>query len=113
MPKISQKNINEESNKKIIIAATPDWGGFITLLGEGKLQAIIDDRNTLLGESFYRNFFDSMQPGPRAELYLKELGANYILLSAQSKLGESLIEQGLAKEIVRDDLAWGLEIVAP
>lgn len=43
-----------KTQSPITVLAPPDWGGFITWWGQGKARAVIDDRNTLLGEEIYR-----------------------------------------------------------
>ena len=40
-----------------VVFALPAMGGMISLYGYPAVKAVIDDRNTLLGESFYREYF--------------------------------------------------------
>lgn len=46
----------EKSDKKAIVYATPNWGGFITFFSAGKVQPYLDDRNTMLGEQVYKEY---------------------------------------------------------
>lgn len=70
----------------IVVAAPPEWGGFITGFGGEFVHPIIDDRNTLLGADFYRSFDNAMRPLGDWAGYLAEQGASYLLLPASHLL---------------------------
>lgn len=65
---------------KIVILSEPEWGGFITFKAWPRVQAIIDDRNTLLGEAFYQDFYSNIENHQDIRNFARNLGANYILL---------------------------------
>ena len=68
-----------------IVAAPPDWGGFITWRSEGRIRPILDDRNSLLGEAPYRAFFEAIRAVPALESYLEEERADYLVLPSRSR----------------------------
>ena len=95
-----------KDGRPIVIAATPNWGGFITLFGHGRLKALIDDRNTLIGEDFYRRFLGGLRgEGDWAE-YFKSLGADYLLLPRAGGLARRIkdSEKEKVKVISADEI---------
>ncbi len=85
----------QSEGRHIVVAATPDWGGFITYAGRANIQPIIDDRNSLLGEAFYKEFYDKMRVGPQLIPYLRSLGATHLLISKGSAIVPWLKDNGL------------------
>lgn len=69
-----------------IVLSSPDWGGFIAHEGKGRVRGVIDDRNTMLGEPFYREYLDSMRSGSNWMTFAEKLGAEYFLLASKSPL---------------------------
>lgn len=69
-----------------VVAAHPNWGGFITFYGEGEVKAIIDDRNRMRGEAFYKEFFDTFQQSRNLRVFLQGVGAEYLLVEADSSI---------------------------
>lgn len=86
--------VNRVQGEVEAVVSPPDWGGFITWKGAGKLQAVIDDRNTLLGETLYREFFREMSAEGEWRSFCTRRGAGQIMIPAQS---------GLAKRIRTSD----------
>lgn len=74
----------------LVVVSSPDWGGFITLEGYPLLRPIIDDRNTLLGEAFYRRYFESLKSEKGLSPYLGRFGASYLLLPKDSNAAQHL-----------------------
>ena len=100
------KSLTQSANDaRVVIAATPDWGGFISFFGEERVRAVIDDRNGLLGEEFYKEFFKQLSTtsawGER-ESYLKKLGVTHLLLGKSSPLS-TLIKQTKRYPIIFED----------
>ncbi len=93
------------SEQGVVVAASPNWGGFITLKGHPQIRAIIDDRNTMLGEKFYREFFNHLRPGGGWQSYLTQFNTTHLLLSAKSALAQSLLESGKLAVLHRDEVA--------
>ena len=91
--------------QELRVAASPDWGGFITWFGAGQLKPILDDRNTLVGEAFYRRFMASMKPGADWRSYLSEFGVTHLLLSKASPLGASIRETSTLDILYQDEVA--------
>jgi len=85
-----------------IVVAPPEWGGFITLLGEGRARAVIDDRNTLVGEEFYRSYLNAVRPQGRWCEFAREVGAEYFLLPADSGLTYSMRSDGRVQLVHQD-----------
>lgn len=76
--------LKQEEPSNSIVYSTPDWGGFLSFYGKGKIKALIDDRNTLLGEAAYRNYFELLKANPEAVKIIKKLGATHLLLPKDS-----------------------------
>ena len=68
--------------------STPDWGGFITWAGNGDLKPVIDDRNTLLGEQPYRDYFEGIKSSEALIAWAQNQNADAILLP--KKIGLTL-----------------------
>ena len=96
---------NLPAGQSAVIAARPDWGGFITWQGGGRLKAIIDDRNTLLGEGFYRDFFENLRPGGHWREFLRQFKTTHLLLESKSPLAASILECGALDVLYRDEIA--------
>lgn len=65
-----------------IVAATPDWGGFLTLHNK---RPIIDDRNTLIGEEFYKEYLNSESDFDKLRAWAKSNNANWLLVTSKRK----------------------------
>ena len=96
----------ERTGKRIVALASPDLGGEITFYGEGKVLAVIDDRNTLLGEQFYQSYSDKVRIEGKGkamfEDYAKSLGANRIILRKDDPIAIWLTKDGMTG-LVTDD----------
>ncbi len=88
-----------------VVAADPFYGGFITWKGGGKALALIDDRNTLLGEEFYKNFEKYLGGAGGWREYFKALGAGYLMYPAHSKREEELLRSNELPVFYRDATA--------
>ena len=102
-----------QTNGEIVVLAHPNWGGFIALQsrsegGRNFIKPLIDDRNTLLGENFYLEFFKNLSDFDKAVLYIGKSEAAYILLSRDSKLASLLKEHNNFKHLteVMDSLLF-------
>jgi hypothetical protein len=73
-----------------LILAHPNFGGFISWYGQGKFKALIDDRNTLLGEDFVRDYLAAMEVSGDWRRYARDLGATYLLLQRASGLASHI-----------------------
>lgn len=85
-----------------IVVAPPEWGGVITWFGYPGIRAVIDDRNTLLGEQSYRSFSAALQPGGDYAGYLERCGATHLLLPSRNPLAEVLKVTG-QYSVVREE----------
>lgn len=89
-----------ESQRTFVLLASPDFGGAITFYGKGRVKAVIDDRNTLLGENLYREFtenFGVSVGGQKLSAYISLVGANFVLLSQEDALAIQLAESNFQK----------------
>ena len=77
--------LNEQAGEKRVYA-TPNWGGFLTFYGKNGTRALIDDRNTMLGEEVYKDYFEVEKLSPRSEKILTSLRATHLLLYKESAL---------------------------
>ncbi len=86
----------------VVLYASPDLGGYITLQGFPQVRAVIDDRNTLLGESFYKEYFSARSTPKSFAEFLVKLGVTHLLLQQDSALSSLVSAWGGYKEIFRD-----------
>ena len=68
------------------VAAGAEWGGFIAFWGQGQLKPLIDDRNTMLGEEFYRRYEEHVENGKNWEEFLNAQSADVVLLQPERPL---------------------------
>jgi len=101
-----KKKYAEES---VVIASTPAWGGFITFQGP-TLKPLIDDRNTMLGEDFYKAYYLSMRDPHEFIRFAQELNASYILLPARELMGNAITAASLAEVEFRDPVSLLLKL---
>lgn len=88
-----------------VVISDPAWGGFITWYGDDAVLAVIDDRNQLLGEQEYRDFYQavSLQEGS-LEGYLESKQAKILLLRRKSQLAELLESNSRYKILYADEV---------
>lgn len=87
--------ITEDSlSEPIAVCATPDWGGFLAFHGKGRFKPIIDDRNSLLGEEFYRDYFSSVSIRGDVRSFLKRSSSRFLLLGLSEPLAIYLRDTG-------------------
>ena len=94
-----------EGSQQLVLVAPPEWGGMITWEGQGAIKAVIDDRNTLLGASFYKTFFEQLAVGKNWTGYAQSLGANYIMLPVGSGLAQEAGKISKTEPICLDSVA--------
>lgn len=96
--------LREEPNagNNIRVLAVSDWGGFITLTGFPKIVALIDDRNTLLGEDFYKEFLKHMKEGSDWYRYFGTLEATHVLLPSWVPIVKELKESSFLRLLHQD-----------
>lgn len=101
---VSAIKAEAERNGPFTLVADVDWSGFMLLYAEGSVRPMIDDRNTLLGEKFYREYFKRLQPGGGWQEYLERFGTKYMLLRSDSAFSKHLKVAGLVEVLYEDDL---------
>lgn len=72
--------------EKVIVATSPNWGGFVTWRSNAKVKPVLDDRNILLGEKAYIDYFQAAQSSDELKDYLINQGADFLLVRVNSKL---------------------------
>lgn len=97
------------ADETAVVAAHPNWGGFITWQGRGRLKPIIDDRNTMLGEQLYRDFFECLRPGGDWRDFLGRFKTTHLLLNNKSPLGAALLDSGALRLLYRDEMSMVLK----
>ncbi|MCB0359728.1 MAG: hypothetical protein KDD44_08830, partial [Bdellovibrionales bacterium] len=85
------------------VLSTPDWGGYLTYRLWPRAQALIDDRNALLGEELYRQYFrvEQLRPGWRTEL--SAFAPDWVLIRNTAPLVSVLVRLSDWEERYRDD----------
>ena len=103
-PKALSEKLSQcfEANGKVVFA-TPDYGGAITLLSEQKLKPLLDDRNELLGEAAYKDYFTIVSGAPGWESDLESLKADCLLIQKGMPLLEFLPQSLNWEAIPADD----------
>lgn len=91
-----------ESGKRIIVANHMAWGSFLNLYLPPNVKTLIDDRTSLHGDEFYYRFFKALRPDGNYQEYLKEMGADYLLLPADSAFSRVLSRHKVYPERYRD-----------
>lgn len=91
--------------RRLIVVAPPHWGGFIAWRGEPFMRPMIDDRNTLLGASFYREFIDALRPAGQWREYLDRHRATHLIWPTTDPLVGSVRATGRFVERYADSTA--------
>jgi hypothetical protein len=84
-----------------VITAPPEWGGYIIGFGYPRFRAVIDDRNTLLGEAFYRSFFAAAESPEGLARLMRRHESNLLLVPADGKLDCRLADSALFTLVYR------------
>jgi hypothetical protein len=92
-------------SEPLVVAAPAAWGGFITFAGGGDLKAVIDDRNTLLGESFYKDYDSLIVASKNWSRFVTGLGATHLAWPAQSEFAKTIKREGRAYLVHEDEVA--------
>ena len=100
-----------KSGQKSVLAAHPNLGGFITWKSSGQVKALIDDRNRMLGQSFYEDYFNAFEHPAGLISYLSSLGATHLLIDESEPAAASLSELENLKILFRKDSSLLFRIV--
>lgn len=84
-----------------VVLSTPDWGGFLTF---NELVPVIDDRNTLVGEAFYKRYLDARQSASDWIDFAERQQATHYLLRMQDELVDELLSRN-CKALYADEVA--------
>jgi hypothetical protein len=98
-------NQEQQTDTAVVVAAHPNLGGFITYYGRGRLKAIIDDRNRMLGEARYREMFTALQPDADWRAYLERYHVDFVLLSPEDPFAAHLRETQALPQCFSDSKA--------
>ncbi len=80
-----------EQIEDAIVLAPPHWGGFLVFASNGHLKPVLDDRNQLLGEQIYFDFYDAIK-SPEALLeFAKSYKADYLLMPEDWEVSKKLL----------------------
>lgn len=95
----------ESVNSKLVVFAHPDFGGFIAWYGKDYVKPIIDDRNTLLGEEFVKDFYDSFYVFETGnwKKFIESSGADYFLCLKSSEVVKLIEADNLYPVVYSDD----------
>ncbi len=91
--------------------STPNWGGFIAWASDQKLKPILDDRNSLLGENAYKDYFKVVNIEPGWRDIINESGAEMLLLEKGKPLANHLLT--FSKPIFEDELSVVFDLSEP
>ncbi len=81
------------------------WGGFITFYGNDRVLAHLDDRTVMLGDDFYKEYFEVWQTKTDYTAYLDKYQLRYILLNNEAALVETLDRDTRFQKIYQDEIS--------
>lgn len=76
-----------------VVLASPDWGGFITASLYPAFKALIDDRNTLIGEELYQQYFQSLRSHEVLSALVSRFHVTHLVIPRHSPVGEALASE--------------------
>ncbi len=76
-----------------VVLASPDWGGFLTANLYPAFKAVIDDRNTLIGEQLYREYFQSLESFEALSALVERFHVTHLIIPRKSPVGEALASE--------------------
>jgi hypothetical protein len=85
-----------------VVLASPDLGGFITANLYPSFRAVIDDRNTLIGEELYRQYFQSLESVETLRHLTGRFRVTHVVLPKSSSVGQEMAS-GRRWPILLDD----------
>lgn len=74
------------SGERFTVFALPSLGGTIAFYGYPTVRAVIDDRNTLLGEEFYREYFTARESADALRRFIEKFKVTHILMTEHESL---------------------------
>ena len=93
------------AKRPLVVAANPNWGGFITWFGADRLRPILDDRNTLVGEAFHKKYWGFFSAPSDDHGYFKQFGTDYLLFGAKDAKTAVLRAEGKHRLVFEDSVA--------
>jgi hypothetical protein len=76
-----------------VILAPPDYGGSIAWRLYPNFRAILDDRNDLVGEGLYRQYFRALEDKTELERLLGDYGVTHLIIATSSPLVGQLSDE--------------------
>ncbi len=73
-----------------VVLASPDWGGFVTGNLYPAFKAVIDDRNTLIGEALYQEYFQSLDSPEALSALVNRFHVTHLIIPRKTPVGETL-----------------------
>ncbi len=89
----------------LVVAAPVQWGGFISLYGEGIVRPLVDDRVSVVGEQLYKEFADALRVGGDWKTFIKKYQVTHLLLSPGEPLAASLKTSGEMLVLYQDSVS--------
>lgn len=96
-------NYIKEHSLRGNITASPNYGGFLIWHLRDGVKPIIDDRNTLLGEESYKNYFLSLKSSDNMKQYNIKEKAKYTLVDGKSSIDKKLFKSNDFLLLFRDN----------
>jgi hypothetical protein len=88
---------------KGVVLASPNLGGAITYRLWSRYRAVIDDRNTLIGEELYKGYFASLEDIAAFELIVKVFGVTDAIIPAHAGILNQLLLRPQWTILYRDE----------
>jgi hypothetical protein len=85
-----------------VVFASPNWGGAITLNLFPRFRAVIDDRNAMLGEGFYRAADAAMRDRKAFEQLVGDFKVSHVILPLSAPIAQQLLVDSQWSTLYRD-----------
>jgi hypothetical protein len=85
-----------------VVVAPPKWGGFITWRGGEFVRPVIDDRNTMLGADFYREYERALETKELFKQFMIDRNATVALLPHDLSITATLLNEPEFRPVYTD-----------
>jgi hypothetical protein len=96
------KALEASERQSGVVLASPNWGGTITWRLFPRFKAVIDDRNTMLGEEMYRAVDGAMREKPLFDRMVGDFGVTHAVLPVTVPVAQQLLTATQWRTLYRD-----------
>jgi hypothetical protein len=99
------QGINKQN--PIGVLAPPSWGGFFTWMSRGKLEPLLDDRNTLVGEELYKSYHEAEKDLDKMRTLMDRFAIKYLVLPRKHPI-DCYLRHATDFEVLHDGAVAGV-----